>query len=348
MKAPQHRRRVTMSEVAQAAGVSVMTVSYAYGRPDRVSPEARVKVRAAAQRLGYPGPHPGARSLRSGRTGSLGVVLGEKLTYAFDDPQATRFLSGVAAVCLDHHLGMTLIPITGDPSDVDRVVEADVDAFVVWTTVDDDPILDAITAMRRPAAVLGGPSRPEMSVVSIDDRAAAAAAAAAAFAGAKRPAVLSFPLDRSRRTHVCRGPDTDASPFSVTRHRLQGFRDAAADLGIAWPQVRVAVASRNDRVQGETLVDDLLGSDQPPDAIAAMSDELALGALRSARSRGLDIPEDLSVTGWDDTAAAESAGLTTVEQSLRDQGERCARLALGDPVPPDDPAWRVIARRTTR
>jgi DNA-binding LacI/PurR family transcriptional regulator len=93
-----------MADVARSAGVSVMTVSYAYGQPERVSDQARRKVREAAERLGYPGPHPVARSLRRGRAGALGVVLGEHLTYAFDDPQAARFLAGVAEVCVDHGL----------------------------------------------------------------------------------------------------------------------------------------------------------------------------------------------------------------------------------------------------
>src|SRR4030088_677667 len=90
------RRRPTMADVARTAGGSVMTVSYAHAQPDRVSAGARAKVRAAAEQLGYPGPHPGARSLRRGRAGTLGVVLGEQLTYAFEDPQAARFLAGVA------------------------------------------------------------------------------------------------------------------------------------------------------------------------------------------------------------------------------------------------------------
>src|SRR3954454_6102280 len=137
------RRRPTMRQVAEAAGVSVMTVSYAYAQPERVSAEAATRVRAAAERLGYPGPHPGARSLRSGRAGALGVVLGERLTYAFDDPQATRFLAGIADVCARHGLGLTLLPTTGEPGDVARVAEATVDGFVLWTTVDDDPVLDA-------------------------------------------------------------------------------------------------------------------------------------------------------------------------------------------------------------
>ena len=71
-----HRRsRPTLREVAEAAGVSLMTASYVYSQPDRVAPATAAKVRAAAERLDYPGPHPGARSLRRGRAGSLGVVL---------------------------------------------------------------------------------------------------------------------------------------------------------------------------------------------------------------------------------------------------------------------------------
>src|SRR5215204_3904939 len=189
------RRRPTMTQVARAAGVSVMTVSYAYSQPDRVSPEALVKVREAAGRVGYPGPHPGARSLRRGRAGSLGVVLGEHLTYAFDDPQAARFLAGVSDVCAAEGIGLTLLPITGAPSDSQRVAQAAVDGFVVWTTSDDDPLLDAVGATGLPAVVHAGPRRPGMTVIGIDDRAAAAAMGEVTFAGARRPLVLGFPLD---------------------------------------------------------------------------------------------------------------------------------------------------------
>ncbi|HEV2088352.1 MAG TPA: LacI family DNA-binding transcriptional regulator, partial [Cryptosporangiaceae bacterium] len=136
--------RPTMIDVARAAGVSTMTVSYTYSQPTRVSEQAAAKVRAAAQQLGYPGPHPGARSLRRGRTGCLGVVLGENLTYAFDDPQAAQFLAGVAEVCAGEAIGLTLLPLNGRDDDARRVAEAAVDGFVVWTTADDDPVLDAV------------------------------------------------------------------------------------------------------------------------------------------------------------------------------------------------------------
>ncbi|MEU4411359.1 LacI family DNA-binding transcriptional regulator [Streptosporangium sp. NPDC023963] len=362
------RRRVTMAEVARAAGVSVMTVSYAYGRPGRVSDEARAKVREAAERLGYPGPHPGARSLRSGRTGNLGVVLGEHLTYAFDDPQATRFLSGVAQVCADHGMALTLVPVTGSPSDVDRVTEAAVDAFVVWTTADDDPVIDAISATGLPAVVHGGPRRDGLSFVAADDRAAAAAVGREVFAGARRPGVLSFPLDRARLSGVTSGAplddaapagsgtlppggiDPDASTFRVTRRRLRGYRDAWAETGGEWSWVRVAVCSTNSAREAETLAAELLTGPHACDAIAAMGDELALGVLRAATRLGLTVPGDLTLSGWDDSDAAAPAGLTTIAQSLRDQGARCARIALGHPTPADrdtEVTWHLVSRTST-
>lgn len=232
-----------------------------------------MKVRAAANRLGYPGPHPGARSLRRGRTGSLGVILGERLTYAFDDPQAARFLAGVAEVCASEGVGLTLVPITGAASDVQRVAEAVVDGFVVWTTSDDDPVLDAVAASRLPAVVHAGPRRRGLPVVGIDER--AAAIARLTFTGATRPVVLSFPANRGRARALFTGPPDPAVTYAVTRRRWDGFLDA-------WRQ---------------------------------------------------------------------AAGLTTLRQSLRDQGKRCAHIALGHPQPPanqDPPSWQVVQRTSTR
>jgi DNA-binding LacI/PurR family transcriptional regulator len=343
------RRRPTMTDVARAAGVSAMTVSYVYSRPGRVSEATAAKVRKAARRLGYPGPHPGARSLRRGRAGSLGVVLGEPLTYAFEDPQAARFLAGVAGVCATERVGLTLVPITGAADDVERVAEAAVDGFVVWTTADDDPVVDAVAATGLPAVVHAGPSHRGLAVVGIDDRAAACAIGAEAFAGARRPAVLSFPLDRARRSATIHGPDPAAATFPVTRRRLEGLRDAWVATGGAWARVPVLVCERNSAAEGEAAAAELLAGPDAPDAIAAMSDELALGALRAAARGGVPVPDGLVVTGWDDTKAAAPAGLTTVSQSLHDQGARCAQLALGGATTgAHEASWRIVRRASTR
>ena len=107
----------------------------------------------------------------------------------------------------------------------------------------------------------------------------------------------------------------------------------------------------NATAYGEAAATELLRSDNPPDVIAAMSDELALRSLPSAAQAGFGVPGGMAVTGWDDRAAAADAGLTTLRQSLRDQGRRCARIAVGRPGPPagtNPPTWGVIARASAR
>lgn len=337
-----------MREVARAAGVSPMTVSYAYSQPARVSAEAVAKVRAAAEQLGYPGPHPGARSLRRGRANTLGVVLGERLSYAFDDPQAARFLAGVADVCAPEGIGLTLVPITGAPSDTHRVTQTAVDGFVVWTTSDDDPVLDAVADTGLPAVIHAGPPRRGIPVIGIDDRAAAAAVGHIAFAHSRRPLVLGFPLDRGRARLLLTGAEDPEIRFPVTRHRWQGFRDAWTEAGRPAAHLRLAVCPVNHIAEGEAFTRELLQGAEPPDAIAAMSDELALGALRAAASEGLRIPSELAITGWDGDTAAP-AGLTTLAQSLREQGAHCARVALGlSTAVSAQHDWQVVVRTTTR
>ena len=340
--------RPTLPRVAARAGVSVMTSSYADSQPGRVSDEARRKVLKAAAELGYAGPDPSARSLRRGSTRSLGVVMGEHLTYAFDDPQAVSFLAGVAGVCAEAGHGLTLVPITGADDDGRRIAEAAVDGFIVWTTSDDDPALEAVRSTRRPAVVHGGPAVPGLDVMGIDDRAAARAVGLVVFAGARRPAVVSQPLSRDRVGAVLHGGDIGEVLFPVTRHRLAGYREAAEELGLVWDDVVVAVCARNGAAEGEEAAARLLSRDQPPDAIAAMSDEQAVGVLRAVRAAGLSVPDDVAVTGWDDAPAARALDLTTVAQSLREHGAACARAVLGQGVASYADRWSVVRRGSTR
>src|SRR3954471_9727135 len=96
MASPRAEGNVTLMTVARAVGVSLTTVSNAYNRPHKLSPALRERIVEAARELGYPGPNPAARSLRRGRAGSIGLLFGEALTYAFHDPAAVEFLHGLA------------------------------------------------------------------------------------------------------------------------------------------------------------------------------------------------------------------------------------------------------------
>ncbi|MCE6997988.1 LacI family DNA-binding transcriptional regulator [Saccharothrix sp. S26] len=338
--------RVTMALVARTSGVSPMTVSYCYNQPDRVAPDTLRRVLEVAAELGYKGPDPTARSLRRRHNGAIGVVLGEHLAYAFEDPQARRFLTGVAEVCRERGVGLNLIPTTGEDDDVDRVRSASVDGYIVWTTVDSDPVLDVVSGLDKPVAVHGGPAVPGARVVTIDNRASARELAARTFAGAHRPAVLSFPFDRDRRPRLETGPDPDEVAFPVTRDRLRGIYDHCRDAGLDPDLLPVAVVARNDRADAADLAGALLDLDA--DAVVAMSDQLAFAVLDAARRRGLRVPDDLAVAGWDDGPDASREGLTTIAQSLLDQGRTCALIALGDRRPGGEPAWAAEVRASTR
>ena len=87
--------RVTAKTVAEAVGVSVATVSNAYNRPGQLSAELRARILATAEELGYAGPDAAARALRSGKTDAVGVLLTDRLSYAFSDPYAIGFLAGL-------------------------------------------------------------------------------------------------------------------------------------------------------------------------------------------------------------------------------------------------------------
>ena len=146
-----------------------MTVSNAYNRPEKLSAELRERILAKADELGYAGPNALARSLRRGRTGVLGVVLGEALTYAFEDPATVEFFRGLA-VGRDRAAARA-----GDRrrDDAALVLDAAVDAFVLYALPDGHPLVEAVLRRRLPVVVQSAPRLEGHPFVAIDERAAA-------------------------------------------------------------------------------------------------------------------------------------------------------------------------------
>lgn len=343
------KKQPTMAEVAKVAGVSVMTVSYAYNHPDRVAAHTRERVLQAAETIGYKRPHPTASALRRGAPLQIGIVLGEHLTYAFDDPVASAFLAGVASECVARGMGMTMIPVTGEegPKDSARALSMDVAGYIVWATSDDNPLLGALEEAGRPVVVSGGPTREGWGLVRLDDVAAAREVARLALQGRQNPAIIALPEAQHRTQSLQYGPDPEGTTFEVHRRRLRGYRTAVEEAGLDWSDVPVLFLARNDGDEARAGVEKLLLHHPATDALICMSDQIALGALPSIRASGRAVPGAITVTGWDDGPVAKREGLTTVRQSLRDQGVLCARMLFDDHLTTLDAACTVIARSTT-
>ncbi len=317
--------RPTLDTVARAAGVSRMTVSNAYNRPDQLSPATRERVLAVAAELGYGGPDPAGRSLRRGRAGTIGVILTESLSYAFTDPGLVSFLRGAADELSSAGLAMLLLPV--DAGDSGGLVRgAIVDGFVVSSLRADDAAFQAVRARHVPFVTAGSPRLRGTPFVGIDNHVAGALAADHLLSlGHRRLGVVALPAGMpvapDARVVRVRGGFAE---------RLAGFLERAAAAGIEPESVAVADAVTNSTDAGAAAARELLARRRPPTAVFAVSDVLALGVLSAAADAGLDVPAALSVIGFDDIeeSAHSRPALTTVAQDLREQGRLAARLVL--------------------
>ena len=359
MSASRVKGNVTQMTVARAVGVSPMTVSNAYNRPDKLSPALRQRILETARDLGYPGPNPVARSLRKGRAGSIGLLFGEALAYAFHDPGAVEFLRGLAEGTARHNTVLQLIAAkdADEHEGVSLLANAIVDGLVVWTLPDRHPLVRLARERHIPLVTHGSPRLDGVPFVGIDDRAAARAAAEHVLRlGHRSLAVISQPFGATRRARH-RDPATLGRPgYRVTRERLAGYQAAASAAAPQPAALDIYEVAVNRRDEGHRAALALLQATPRPTAVLAMSDELAVGALTAARELNLCVPRDVSVLGWDDSPSARASdpALTTVGQSLHDQGRTCARLLIdatrGDLAAGDLvhlAPWQLITRDST-
>ena len=287
--------RVTLKTIAEAVGVSRTTVSNAYNRPDQLAPELRERILATAADLGYAGPDPAARRLRSGRSGAVGLMLSGGVAQAFEDPATALLLRGIARTVEAAGLALLLVPEQGE-----GVRDAVVGALAVCSMPAAHPGVKAALDRRLPLVVVDRPRLSGHAYVGIDER-----------GGARRAAEHLLGLGHRRFAVLCE-PE-------VHRERLAGYRAALDAAGADWARHKLPAA---------------LDATPRPTALLAASDRLALAALDAARVAGLRVPEDLSVVGFDDLPGAVGAApaLTTIRQPLLEKGEIAGRLLTAGPT----------------
>ncbi len=315
--------RVTLLTIAEALGISRTTVSNAYNRPDQLSPARREAILAKARELGYAGPDPRGRNLRHGRVGAIGLIE-KSLPAALSDPASLLMLGGVAEACDEAGVALVLIPRRTDGDLAHDIVRsAVVDGFVAHCDALDDERRTIVEDRRLPIVVLDGRPAADDPTVDIDEEGGAYAAADHVLSlGHRRLAVVRFQ------------PLTAGMMNSVADRRLAGYRAAAASHGVDPASIEVVDGWAYDRDEMTAVARALLSRPLPdrPTAVLAMSDEMAVGVIAAARSLGLRVPTDLSVTGFDDTSTARSADppLTTVHQPHADKGAAAVRMLLAN------------------
>ena len=324
------RNGTTLEEVASRAGVSRATVSRVVNGSTRVSAEIRRDVQDAIAALGYV-PNRAARSLVTGRTGSIGVVIAEPTGRLFSEPFFPRLLRGVSGALSARDLQLVLL-MPGTTEDAQRtgdyLLAGHVDGVVLVSLHSQDPLPSLLAHASLPLVLVGRPpSGVTASFVDVDNRQGARSAVEHLIAGGRRViATITGPADM---------------PVGVDR--LAGYRDALTEAGLA-VEPRLIVNGDFTQASGASAVTRLLAARPDIDAVFAASDLMASGALSALLAAGRDVPGDVAVVGYDDSLVATSTHpqLTSVHQPIEEMGLEAARLLIEAIEASDRPKRRVI------
>jgi len=299
------RGRATIRDIADLAGVSIATVSRVLNdRPD-VAPGTRETVLQVVREHGF-ATNRGARGLASGRTGMIGLTL-----PLVNDAYFGPMLSGATEALYEADLRIVLCPTLHEHdrevSLVERLMRGTTDGAILMLPEESLEELESLQRQGYPFVIVDPREQPPEGIACV---------AAMHSAGAKQATEHLLALGHTRI-----GAIAGAKGWYATEERLHGFRAALAAAGILLDP-ELVVYSDWRIPQGITAADQLLSLRNRPTAIFGFNDNVAIGALHAARARGLSVPEDLSVVGFDDTAQAVivTPKLTSVSQPLAELG----------------------------
>jgi LacI family transcriptional regulator len=295
----------TIYQVADLAGVSIATVSRVLRGTAPVASRTRQRVLIAVDELGYRPSQP-ARSLAEGRHAANGIVFPD-----LSGPYYAEVVLGYESVAADLGSSVLILSTHGRAKEVPGLVAdlaSRVDGLVLLGRTVDDGLVSEIAAEGTPVVTVARPPIPGIDAVVTENRSSARALATHLVAHGYCNAHFLGDVDSSFDAH----------------QRWQGLTEAFAQLGCPAPrQVHCAY----DEEHGRAAAAELLAEPDRPDALVCANDEIALGALLAAEAAGLRVPDDVSLTGWDDIMAARYSrpGLTTVRQPMRRLGAMAAR-----------------------
>jgi DNA-binding LacI/PurR family transcriptional regulator len=306
-------RKATIKDVAERAHVSKTAVSFAFNNPSRLSDTTLQAIMAAAEYLGYT-PDPSARMLARKKTGAIGVLLPEPIDRALENPYYNQLFRGVGQTCYVEGFTMLVVPpLFGSVHKA--ILEAAVDGFVVCGLEEDSAEIQMLQARKLPFVLLDSDDGTTLPSILVDEREGMRDLAAYVLEQGHRDLlILAF------RSGTDEGPAKWRGPLA---RRASGVRDALGVFGLSLesPGVQV-VECPNTRISAAEAFRAAWAGASRPTAVLALSDIMALGVLEAARGLGIGVPEELSVTGFDDLWEAETAvpALTTVRQPIVSKG----------------------------
>src|SRR5258708_30694771 len=167
------RDRVTLKSLAQQLGVSAMTVSNAFNRPEELSADLRQHILSTAASAGYHGPRPSGRMLRTGLADAIALVNPDPMPHRFEDTNASAFMAGISEICEKHQYGLTVLPPVEDISRITAIDKVAVDGFILYAIPDHSSIIRRVLGRQLPTVTVDMGKLPGIAAVGINDPEAA-------------------------------------------------------------------------------------------------------------------------------------------------------------------------------
>lgn len=327
-------RTARLADVAEQAGVSKATVSNVFNRPELVRAEVRDRVLSAAKTLNYGGPDPKGRLLSAGKVNAIGVATAEPLTYFVTDPFARAMMVGIAEVCDENGIGISLISAATERNLAWSIRSALVDGLLLFCLEGAERLILAARERHLPFVAIGVDGRdPSVSAVGVDDVAGAALAARHLLGlGHRHFAVLAMEFTAGG-VGLATLDRVEAAIYPASRERVRGYFAALGAAGIDTRQVPI-FETRSDAASVAAALVVLFDTPEPPTALLAESDRIAMIAMDWLAARGLSVPRDVSIIGFDGVpeSAATHPPLTTMAQPIAEIGRRAVRVILDHPT----------------
>jgi DNA-binding LacI/PurR family transcriptional regulator len=309
--------RVTINDIAKASGFSKTSVSFAFNDPTRISKDTREKIMKIAEDLGYV-PDPVARNLSLKKVGTIGFLVPQTIPEAFANPYMSSILLGIGDSCQKHAYSLTVIPPLRD-SIFDGVRSAAVDGFITMGLQPEMKVVQLIRQRHIPFVTIDGRPSEEGPSINVNDETAAYEQMEYVLAkGHRKIAVLSLEIPDGSEEGVFGG---------VSEWRLNGYRGALDSVGLSIEELPVKYCSTTFE-SGGAAVREILATGYMPTVFVCMSDVIAIGAKRELESRGIRIPQDVSIIGFDDIPEAQMVvpNLTTVHQPGFKKGRKAGEM----------------------
>ena len=316
----------TLKDIAQKLGVSSATISNAFNRPDQLSPALRKKIMKACEKLGYTGPNAAARSLRTGKTGIIGVYLADPIQYSFSDPVAAQFLQGVSEVAEAEGINILLFSNKHQGAQ-NYSVEAVPDGFILYGAPEEKETLNRIQLQRKPMVTVDFDLHDYASVhIDNEDSAYKIADYTLSHNPAKQVAILGLKLSKNKHLGEIEMADCYGANTSISKRRLDGYIKALTDHSIT--EYSIYSIPKNVASQSEIIAQQAIA--QGAQILLCMSDRIALSAMNVARKNALQIPAEVCIVGFDGIDDGEHIypGLTTMCQRSIDKGREAAKRLL--------------------